>query len=58
MRRILGLVAGVATHVLFAFTVWRLFLFLQGGNTPAAAGSLWIDVVLSVSFGVVHSLLS
>lgn len=63
MRRILGLVAGIVTHLLFAVTVWRLFRFLSGGILNGdildggRAGSLWIDGVLSVSFGVVHSAL-
>jgi protein-S-isoprenylcysteine O-methyltransferase Ste14 len=57
MRRLLGLVAGVVTHVLFAVTVWQLFRFLKGSDTAAAAGSLWADALLSVAFGVVHSIL-
>lgn len=57
MRRFLGLVAGVFTHVLFAVTVWQLFQFLKGSNATAATGSLWIDAALSVSFGLVHSVL-
>jgi|SRR5579863_399094 len=57
MRRILGLVAGVATHVLFAVLVWQLFYFLKGSGAAAATGSLGIDAALSVLFGVVHSLL-
>ena len=55
MRRISGLVAGVGTHGLFAFTVWHLFWFLKGGQTNAGIGSMWVDVILSISFGVVHS---
>lgn len=57
MRRILGLAAGAATHVLFAVTVWPLFWFLKGSNPASASGSLWIDAALCISFGVVHSLL-
>lgn len=57
MRRILGLAAGVITHLLFAVTVWQLFRFLKGSNTATATGSLWLNTALSVSFGVVHSVL-
>lgn len=55
MRKIPGLAAGVATHGLFAFTVWHLFWFLKGGQTNAGIGALWGDTLLSISFGVVHS---
>jgi hypothetical protein len=57
MRKFLGLVVGVATQVLFAFTVWHLFRFLKGDAGGGKTGYLWIDAVLSVSFGVLHSAL-
>ena len=57
MRKILGIVAGVVTHALFAVLVWQLFLFLKGSGAAGATGSLWLDAALSVSFGAVHSLL-
>ena len=57
MRRILGLVAGVVTHALFAVTVWQLFQFLRGTSAGIETDALWIDSALSVSFGIVHSLL-
>ena len=34
LRRTMGLAAGVATHLLFGFTVWHLFYFLKG-RVPA-----------------------
>lgn len=57
MRRVLGLAAGVVTHVLFAVTVWRLFLFLMGTAGAGAPAMLWFDGLMSVAFGVVHSAL-
>lgn len=55
MKRVLGISFGVATHVLFFATVWRLLPFLAGENL--SVGSLWIDVLLAGQFAVVHSLL-
>ena len=60
MRRTAGLLFGLATHALFAFTVWHLFWFLQGGapavgGTPVA-GALLVDVALAIGFAVPHSL--
>lgn len=57
MRRTLGIVAGVATHVLFAVTVWHLYWFLRGGAAPSGEGSLSINLLLASLFGVVHSML-
>lgn len=56
MPRILGIAAGVLTHALFAFTLWRLVPFLWG-SAPHVVGSLGIDVLLAAQFGVIHSVL-
>ena len=55
--RTLGIAAGVATHLLFVYTVWRLFLFLYDCRSGHGEGSLWIDVGLALFFAVPHSLL-
>ena len=58
MRRAVGIAFGIGNHVLFAFTVWRLFWFLKGLESPMpAGGSLWIDLLLAMSFIVPHSVL-
>lgn len=64
MRRTAGVLFGVATHALFAITVWQLFWFLKGdepGRWPAsgspAAASAAIDSLLAIVFAVPHSLL-
>ncbi|MFO1093586.1 MAG: NnrU family protein [Planctomycetaceae bacterium] len=57
MNRLLGIAFGVANQLLFAYTVVRLFLFLNGGHTEAAPGSLWWDTLLAAQFAAPHSLL-
>jgi len=65
MRRIAGILFGVLTHALFAFTVWHLVWFLAGHGPagPAVAASarevapLAVDLGLAVLFAVPHSLL-
>ncbi len=56
--RIVGVLFGLGTHALFAFTVWYLFWFLKGGASGswsiAAAGR---DALLALQFAVFHSLL-
>ena len=54
-RRIFGISFGIATHILFFATVWRLLPFFAGDE--GAIGPLWIDVLLATQFAVVHSLL-
>lgn len=60
MRRTAGLLFGLVTHALFAFTVWHLFWFLKGsdpaGGGSTAAGAILVDVALAVGFAVPHSL--
>jgi protein-S-isoprenylcysteine O-methyltransferase Ste14 len=56
-RWLIGLAAGVITHVLFLYTVWQLFFFLKDGAAPRSDGSLAVDALLALQFGVVHSLL-
>lgn len=56
MARTVGIAFGIGTHLLFAFTVWQLFMFLA---FPASGpdGSLMIDTLLAIQFGAVHSVL-
>ncbi|HEY4311415.1 MAG TPA: hypothetical protein VGN12_18345 [Pirellulales bacterium] len=58
MRRTAGILFGLATHGLFAVTVYYLFWFLKGA-APAArsSGSLWVDVLLAAQFAIPHSIL-
>lgn len=62
MRRAVGIGFGLATHGLFAFTVWHLFWFLKGDPTPAdfatpatMARAAAIDGLLAAFFAVPHS---
>lgn len=64
--RSFGVVFGLATHALFAFTVWQLVWFLAGhapaapwtaSLTWAAWPSLAIDWLLATMFAVPHSVL-
>lgn len=63
MRRAAGILFGIFTHVLFAFTVWNLFWFLKGSapadpapRCPTATRDAILDALLAVSFAVPHSL--
>lgn len=57
MRRACGIGCGIATHVLFFYTVYRTFLFLNADTVVSPAGSLWIDAALAGQFALSHSLL-
>jgi protein-S-isoprenylcysteine O-methyltransferase Ste14 len=58
MRRLLGIVFGIGTQSLFAFTVWHLVWFLKGGIPAASArGNLVFDAGLAAQFAVPHSML-
>ncbi|TWT95433.1 NnrU protein [Botrimarina colliarenosi] len=57
LRRYVGCAVGVAVHVLFAYTVWRLFWFLKNGPGDDREGSLFIDAVLALQFALPHSAL-
>ncbi len=58
MRRSAGILFGVATHGLFAVTVWYVFWFLKGlPRTESASGNLWIDALLAAQFTIPHSVL-
>jgi protein-S-isoprenylcysteine O-methyltransferase Ste14 len=64
MRRAAGIAVGVLTHVLFAYTVWRLFWFLKGevgapgrGQADNVGRSLGLDGLLAAQFAIVHSAL-
>jgi protein-S-isoprenylcysteine O-methyltransferase Ste14 len=58
MRRAVGIAFGVGNHILFAFTVWRLFFFLKGSEPHAPpGGSLFVDFLLAILFVVPHSVM-
>ncbi|HVU87554.1 MAG TPA: hypothetical protein VHD36_09540 [Pirellulales bacterium] len=58
MRRAAGIFFGLATHGLFAATVWYLYFFLKGDAEVAPArGSLGIDGFLALQFALPHSVL-
>jgi methanethiol S-methyltransferase len=66
MARGIGLLAGVLTHLLFGWTVYRLFPFLQGNGhgflsswVSAHSPIPWYvwNVLLAVQFAIIHSLL-
>ncbi len=57
MRRITGIAAGIATHLLFALTVWHLFWFLKGNSDHESQRWLWTDAVLALQFALPHSFL-
>lgn len=52
-----GLLAGIATHLLFAVTVWYLFWFLRDGSAKEADRPLLWDACLALQFTIPHSLL-
>jgi methanethiol S-methyltransferase len=56
-RRSAGFAVGIATHLLFAVTVWRLFAFLSRPTGPTSAWAIGIDAALTLQFAVLHSLL-
>ena len=57
MQRFAGVTFGVATQILFLFTVWHLFSFLKEDYLYHETGYLWINVLLALQFAVGHSLL-
>ena len=58
MRRAFGIAFGVGNHLLFAFTVWRLFWFLKGSEPDTPPGdSLLADSTLAISFVIPHSIM-
>lgn len=58
LRRAAGWLLGIATHGLFAFTVWHLFFFLRDGRVDDAGGpGLARDFGLALGFALPHSLL-
>lgn len=46
---------GLATHALFGVTVWQLFAFLHRGDRVQGGGAIWLDVMLALQFGLIHS---
>jgi protein-S-isoprenylcysteine O-methyltransferase Ste14 len=57
MQRFAGITFGVATQLLFLFTVWHLFWFLKEDYLYHDTGYLWINALLALQFAVGHSLL-
>ena len=63
MGRTLGIAFGIATHLLFALTVWHLVWFLAGhapalaSHDRAAVAPMAIDLALAAMFALPHSLL-
>ena len=57
MSRLVGVLCGVLTHVLFVYTVCGLYVFLEGRPHKPPTGRLWIDFLLCGQFAVLHSLL-
>jgi len=56
MSRKLGIAFGLATHALFAVTVWYLFWFLKDGAAEGGR-ALPRDALLAFQFGAIHSLI-
>ncbi|HQU46927.1 MAG TPA: NnrU family protein [Pirellulales bacterium] len=57
MRRACGIAFGIATHALFFYTLYRVFVFLFADRAPSPPGPLWYDFVLAGEFGAIHSFL-
>lgn len=57
MKRLSGIAFGVATHLLFAGTVFFLYCFLEATDRGHPAGSLLIDTGLALQFPLLHSTL-
>jgi len=55
MGRMLGIAFGLATHALFAVTVWHLFWFLKDGAAEGPGPLPW-NGLLAIQFGAIHSL--
>ncbi len=56
--RVLGVLFGIATQLLFVWTVWCLFFFLKDGPAhPTRGFSPLVDLAWSLLFAVPHSLL-
>lgn len=55
--RAIGIVCGVGAQVLFAWTVWRLFLFFRESPPAEVNDFVLRDGLLALQFGVIHSLL-
>ena len=58
MGRVFGVLFGLGTQLLFAWTVWHLFFFLRDGQTgPSRDFSPLNDLGLSLQYAIPHSLL-
>ena len=55
--RVCGIAFGIATQLLFLWTVGQLFSFLRFGGTHPSSHWFGIDVLLSIGFAIPHSLL-
>ncbi len=56
-KRISGIAIGFATQILFLFTVWHLYWFLQDGKVVERNLSLMWDAALALQFAIPHSIL-
>jgi protein-S-isoprenylcysteine O-methyltransferase Ste14 len=55
--RVAGIAFGIGTQLGFAVTVYFLFFYLQDGSANLGRQWLALDIVLSLQFAIVHSLL-
>src|SRR5262249_19547240 len=55
--RVAGIAAGVGTQLVFAVTVYFLFFYLQDGSANRGRHWLAVDILLSLQFAILHSLL-
>ncbi len=57
LARFCGISFGIATQLLFLWTVVQLFLFLRFGGTHSYQHGLFVDLLLSLGFALPHSFL-
>jgi methanethiol S-methyltransferase len=57
MRRLCGILFGIAVQILFIATVPPLFCLLRNDFSTRRPGPLWIDALLAIQFGIPHSVL-
>src|SRR5438874_13308996 len=53
--RVAGVAFGIGTHILFAATVYSLFIFLHDGSSHSGGKWLLFDSFLWLQFAVAHS---
>lgn len=57
VARASGILFGIATHLAFGATVWKLFHFLSETPSGEWPGGMALDVLLALQFAIPHSLL-